>query len=167
MLDRHPDELLAHSDSHVACGSEHDIWSAADLRAASFRSRQSDSSSSCQSAQLRCFEFVSAIVAHKTSDKNVALVYHTIGGATHPSHPSPFGRGGAVKHRSPLITLAAVALAFAIMFIVNMTASPPGNSSSGTANPPVVPATASAGNPQVTVDSGNHNAAPVTGDEGL
>jgi hypothetical protein len=81
MLDRHPDELLAHSDSHVACGSEHDIWSAADLRAASFRSRQSDSSSSCQSAQLRCFEFVSAIVAHKTSDKNVALVYQTIGGA--------------------------------------------------------------------------------------
>jgi hypothetical protein len=40
-----------------------------------------------------------------------------------------------VKHRSPLITLAAVALAFAIMFIVNMTVSPPGRSSTGTAHP--------------------------------
>jgi hypothetical protein len=34
-----------------------------------------------------------------------------------------------VKHRSPLFTLAAVAVAFAIMFIVNMVAGPPGNSS--------------------------------------
>ena len=72
-----------------------------------------------------------------------------------------------MKHRSPLITLAAVALAFAIMFIVNMTASPPGNSSTGTANPPPVPATASVGNPHGTVDSENLDAAPVTGDEGL
>jgi hypothetical protein len=85
-----------------------------------------------------------------------------------------------VKHRSPLITLAAVALAFAIMFIVNMTASPPGNSSSGTANPPAVPATASAGNPSPT-ETGTGppspedskyggeslNAAPANGDEGL
>jgi hypothetical protein len=31
---------------------------------------------------------VSAIVAHKTSDKNVALVYHTIGGALIPRIPS-------------------------------------------------------------------------------
>jgi hypothetical protein len=31
-----------------------------------------------------------------------------------------------VKHRSPLITLAAVALAFAIMFTVNMLSGPPG-----------------------------------------
>jgi hypothetical protein len=55
-----------------------------------------------------------------------------------------------VKHRSPLITLAAVALAFAIMFIVNMTASPPGNSSTGTASPPAAPATAAAGSPSPT-----------------
>jgi hypothetical protein len=44
-----------------------------------------------------------------------------------------------VKHRSPLITLAAVAVAFAIMFIVNMLATPPGNSSTGTASPPASP----------------------------
>lgn len=55
-----------------------------------------------------------------------------------------------MKHRSPLITLAAVALAFAIMFIVNMTVSPPGNSSSGTASPPAAPATATAGSPSPT-----------------
>jgi hypothetical protein len=55
-----------------------------------------------------------------------------------------------VKHRSPLITLAAVALAFAIMFIVNMTVSPPGNSSTETASPPAVPATATAGSPSPT-----------------
>jgi hypothetical protein len=54
-----------------------------------------------------------------------------------------------MKHRSPLITLAAVALAFAIMFTVNMTVSPPGNSSSGTASPPAAPATA-AGSPLLT-----------------
>jgi hypothetical protein len=36
-----------------------------------------------------------------------------------------------VKHRSPLVTLAAVAVAFAIMFIVNMLSGPPGNSSVG------------------------------------
>ena len=30
-----------------------------------------------------------------------------------------------MKHRSPLITLAAVAVAFAIMFIVNMLSGPP------------------------------------------
>ena len=38
-----------------------------------------------------------------------------------------------MKHRSPLITLAAVAVAFAIMFIVNMLSGPPGNGSTGTA----------------------------------
>jgi hypothetical protein len=54
-----------------------------------------------------------------------------------------------MKHRSPLITLAAVALAFAIMFTVNMTVSPPGNSSSGTASPPAAPAT-TAGSPLLT-----------------
>jgi hypothetical protein len=49
-----------------------------------------------------------------------------------------------VKHRSPLFTLAAVAVAFAIMFIVNMVAGPPGNSSTGTAGPSAAQATASA-----------------------
>jgi hypothetical protein len=44
-----------------------------------------------------------------------------------------------VKHRSPLITLGAVAVAFAIMFIVNMLATPPGSSSTGTASPPASP----------------------------
>ena len=47
-----------------------------------------------------------------------------------------------MKHRSPLITLAAVAVAFAIMFIVNMSVSPPGGRSTGTATPPPAPATA-------------------------
>ena len=45
-----------------------------------------------------------------------------------------------MKHRSPLVTLAAVAVAFAIMFIVNMLSGPPGNSSGG-------PATTTAGSP--------------------
>jgi hypothetical protein len=44
-----------------------------------------------------------------------------------------------VKHRSPLITLAAVAVAFAIMFIVNMLSGPPGNGSTGTAGPAAAP----------------------------
>jgi hypothetical protein len=48
-----------------------------------------------------------------------------------------------VKHRSPLLTLAAVAVAFAIMFSVNMLASPPGSSSTGSATP-AAPTTASA-----------------------
>jgi hypothetical protein len=52
-----------------------------------------------------------------------------------------------VKHRSPLITLAAVAAAFAIMFIVNMSVSPPGGSSTGTATPPPAPATAVTNSP--------------------
>lgn len=47
-----------------------------------------------------------------------------------------------MKHRSPLFTLAAVALAFAIMFTVNMLASPPGNSSAEPASPPTPAATA-------------------------
>ena len=49
-----------------------------------------------------------------------------------------------MKHRSPLVTLAAVAVAFAIMFIVNMVVGPPGNSSTGTAGPSAAQATASA-----------------------
>ena len=48
-----------------------------------------------------------------------------------------------MKHRSPLLTLAAVAVAFAVMFTVNMLASPPGSSSTGTA-PPAAQTTASA-----------------------
>jgi hypothetical protein len=40
-----------------------------------------------------------------------------------------------VKHRSPLLTLAAVALAFAIMFIVNMLAEPPGETAAPAAAP--------------------------------
>jgi hypothetical protein len=52
-----------------------------------------------------------------------------------------------VKHRSPLITLAAVAVAFAIMFIVNMSVSPPGGSSTGTATPPPAPPTAVSSSP--------------------
>lgn len=46
-----------------------------------------------------------------------------------------------MKHRSPLITLAAVAVAFAIMFTVNMLASPPGSSSTGTPTPATPAAT--------------------------
>jgi hypothetical protein len=40
-----------------------------------------------------------------------------------------------MKHRSPLITLAAVALAFAIMFTVNMLSGPPGSGTTGAASP--------------------------------
>ena len=49
-----------------------------------------------------------------------------------------------MKHRSPLITLAAVAVAFAIMFIVNMLSGPPGNSSTGIADPAAAPQRAAA-----------------------
>jgi hypothetical protein len=52
-----------------------------------------------------------------------------------------------VKHRSPLLTLAAVALAFAIMFTVNMLSGPPGDNSTGTAYPSAAPATAAASSP--------------------
>ena len=52
-----------------------------------------------------------------------------------------------MKHRSPLVTLAAVALAFAIMFTVNMLSGPPGSSSTGTADPSAAPATATASTP--------------------
>jgi hypothetical protein len=87
-----------------------------------------------------------------------------------------------VKHRSPLITLAAVALAFAIMFIVNMTVSPPGSGSTGIPSPPAAPVSAvavqttgadstaasdlNAGNPQVTIDGESLHAARVNGDAG-
>ena len=52
-----------------------------------------------------------------------------------------------MKHRSPLVTLAAVALAFAIMFTVNMLSGPPGSSSAGTAGPSAAPTTGAATSP--------------------
>ena len=45
-----------------------------------------------------------------------------------------------MKHRSPLVTLAAVAAAFIIMFTVNMLVSPPGGSSAEPADPSTSPA---------------------------
>jgi hypothetical protein len=52
-----------------------------------------------------------------------------------------------VKHRSPLVTLAAVAVAFVIMFTVDILSGPPGGSSTGTAAPSAAPATAGATSP--------------------
>jgi hypothetical protein len=49
-----------------------------------------------------------------------------------------------VTHRSPLLTLAAVAVAFIIMFTVDILSGPPGSSSTGTAVPSTAPVTASA-----------------------
>jgi hypothetical protein len=49
-----------------------------------------------------------------------------------------------VKHRSPLVTLAAVVVAFIIMFTVDILSGPPGSSSTGTAVPSAAPATTSA-----------------------
>jgi len=81
-----------------------------------------------------------------------------------------------VKHRSPLFTLAAVALAFIIMFTVDVLAGPPGASS---AQPvatwaPRAPASVSTEestspqlnpeNPEVTVDGDKLDAVPVNGD---
>jgi len=45
-----------------------------------------------------------------------------------------------MKHRSPLVTLAAVAVAFIIMFTVNMLVSPPGGSSAEPAGTSTAPA---------------------------
>ena len=50
-----------------------------------------------------------------------------------------------MKHRSPLVTLATVFVAFAIMFTVNMLSGQPGKSSAGTADAPVASASGSAG----------------------
>ena len=44
-----------------------------------------------------------------------------------------------MKHRSPLVTLAAVVVAFLIMFTVNMLVSPPGGSAGEPASPPAAP----------------------------
>jgi hypothetical protein len=65
-----------------------------------------------------------------------------------------------VKHRSPLVTLAAVALAFAIMFTVNILSGPPGSSSTGTAGPAAAPTTAAAttASPQLTQTPGTPSA---------
>ena len=49
-----------------------------------------------------------------------------------------------MKHRSPLVTLAAVVVAFIIMFTVDILSGPPGSSSTGTAVPSAAPATTSA-----------------------
>jgi hypothetical protein len=51
-----------------------------------------------------------------------------------------------VKHRSPLLTLAAVALAFAIMFTVNILSGPPGSGDIGAASPSAASGT-TAGSP--------------------
>ena len=56
-----------------------------------------------------------------------------------------------MKHRSPLVTLAAVALAFVIMFTVNMLSGPPGSSSTGSAGPAAAPTTAAG--PQQTASA--------------
>ena len=45
-----------------------------------------------------------------------------------------------MKHRSPLVTLAAVAVAFIIMFTVNTLVSPPGGSSAEPVGPSAAPA---------------------------
>ena len=57
-----------------------------------------------------------------------------------------------MKHRSPLVTLATVLVAFVIMFTVNMLSGPPGRSPAGTADAPVGSASgsASSGSPQPT-----------------
>ena len=57
-----------------------------------------------------------------------------------------------MKHRSPLVTLAVVFVAFAIMFTVDMLSGPPGRSSAGAADAPVGSASGSgsSGSPQPT-----------------
>ena len=71
-----------------------------------------------------------------------------------------------MKHRSPLVTLAAVALAFAIMFIVNMLSGPPGNGSIGPLGPSAAPTTTAASSPTPRAPA-NLAAASVSSDEGL
>ena len=97
-----------------------------------------------QSVPLGDFELVSAIVAHPTSGENVGVGVSDDRRGTHPQHSQPPGGGGAVKHRSPLFTLAAVALAFIIMFTVDVLAGPPGASSAQPAatSAPAAPARA-------------------------
>ena len=131
-----------------------------------------------QSVPLGDFELVSAIVAHSTSGENVGVGVSDDRRGTHPQHSQPPGGGGAVKHRSPLFTLAAVALAFIIMFTVDVLAGPPGASSAQPVATWAPPAPASASrsteestspqlnpeNPEVTVDGDKLDAVPVNGD---
>jgi hypothetical protein len=70
-----------------------------------------------------------------------------------------------VKHRSPLVTLAAVALAFAIMFTVNMLSGPPGSSSTGTATPSAAPTTAAATSPSPQATETTPGTASVSASE--
>ena len=77
-----------------------------------------------------------------------------------------------MKHRSPLVTLATVFVAFVIMFTVNMLSGPAGRSSAGTADVPVGSASGSGSSgspehPQVIVEGENLGAKLVSGDEGL
>ena len=72
------------------------------------------------------------------------LVHQTFEGALIPRMDSRLMGGGVVKHRSPLVTLATVFVAFAIMFTVNMLSGQPGKSSAGTADAPVGSASRSA-----------------------
>jgi hypothetical protein len=53
-----------------------------------------------------------------------------------------------VKHRSPLLTLAAVALAFVIMFTVNILSGPPGSGATSATSPSAASAT-TAGSPSL------------------
>jgi hypothetical protein len=96
-------------------------------------------------ARVSDFEFVSAVVAHRDHRAKISeLVHQTSEGALTPRMDSRLVGGGAVKHRSPLVTLAAVFVAFAIMFTVDMLSGPPGKSSAGTADAPVASARGSA-----------------------
>jgi hypothetical protein len=52
-----------------------------------------------------------------------------------------------VKHRSPLVTLAAVVVAFIIMFTVDILSGPPGGSSTGAAVTSAAPATSASSAP--------------------
>ena len=52
-----------------------------------------------------------------------------------------------MKHRSPLVTLAAVAVAFIIMFTVNMLVSPPGGSSAEPVGASTAPASSAPAHP--------------------
>ena len=96
-----------------------------------------------------------------------------------------------MKHRSPLVTLAAVAVAFIIMFTVNTLVSPPGGSSAEPVGPSAAPASSGPAqqttsavatpaasatesgeelnpdSPQVTANGESLDAKPINGDEDL
>jgi hypothetical protein len=79
------------------------------------------------------------------------LVHQTFEGELIPAW-MPSDGGGVVKHRSPLVTLATVFVAFAIMFTVNMLSGQPGKSSAGTADAPAASASGSAGSESPQAD---------------